>query len=58
MQCWHLRAYPISFQWISPMALAVNIAVGYVGCWIGNLWVKPDASTPARGMTPSTDDDR
>ena len=49
---------PISFQWISPMALAVNISVGYAGSWIGNLWVKPDASTPARGMTPSPDDDR
>jgi SSS family solute:Na+ symporter len=35
---------PISFQWISPMALAVNIAVGYAGCWIGNL-VRPPAET-------------
>jgi Na+/proline symporter len=32
---------PISFQWISPMALAVNIAVGYAGCWIGNLARRP-----------------
>ena len=35
---------PISFQWISPMALAVNIAVGYTGCWIGNR-IRPPAET-------------
>ncbi len=38
---------PISFQWISPMALAVNIGVGWVGCLIGRLRTKPDDSTPS-----------
>ena len=37
---------PISFQWISPMALAVNIGVGWVGSVIGGLRNKPDDSTP------------
>jgi len=35
---------PISFQWISPMALAVNVAVGFAGSWIGNK-VRPPAET-------------
>ncbi len=37
---------PISFQWISPMALAVNIGVGWVGSVIGGLRNKSDDSTP------------
>ena len=37
---------PISFQWISPMALAVNIGVGWVGCVIGGLRTKPDHNNP------------
>ncbi len=46
---------PISFQWISPMALAVNITVGWVGCKIGGLWARPDDGPPVDTGLPPVD---
>jgi hypothetical protein len=40
---------PISFQWISPMALAVNIAVGWVGCVIATRFT--GSATTSRDST-------